>query len=86
MNLGITELTVKARKDLGKITGLEPSSVVKTARDDRGWRISIEMVEKHSIPDSMDILATYEALVDEEGNILEFNRRGMRKRNESLAE
>ncbi len=86
MAIGIMELTVKARKDLGKITGLEPSSIVGTARDDRGWRISMEMVEKHSIPDSMDILATYEVLVDEEGNVMEFNRKGMRKRNESLTE
>ncbi len=86
MAIGIMELTVKARKDLGKITGLEPSSIVGTARDDRGWRISMEMVEKHSIPDSMDILATYEVLVDEEGNVMEFNSKGMRKRNESLTE
>lgn len=86
MAIGIAELTTKVRKDLGKITGLDPSSVVNTARDDTGWRVSIEMVEKHSIPDSMDLLATYEVLLDEEGNILEFSRKGMRKRNEVRAE
>jgi hypothetical protein len=86
MSIGIVELTVKVKKEIGRITGLTPSSIVKTARDEGGWRISIEMVEKHSVPDSMDILATYEALADEEGNVLEFSRRRMRKRNETPAE
>ena len=76
----------KAKNDISKIIGLEPSSVVKTTKIDGGWQIAIEMVEKRSIPDGMDLLATYEVKLDEQGNILEFNRKGMRKRMEAVSE
>lgn len=86
MAIGLIDLISKAKSDLSKLTGLDPSSVVKTTKIDGGWQIAIEMVEKRSIPDGMDLLATYEVKLDEQGNILEFNRKGMRKRMEALSE
>ncbi|MBI5587658.1 MAG: gas vesicle protein [Deltaproteobacteria bacterium] len=76
----------KAKNDISKLTGLAASSVVKTTKLDAGWQMAIEMVEKRSIPDGMDILATYEVKLDDQGNILEFNRKGMRKRMETVSE
>jgi len=80
MAMSILELVEKAREELGKITGLELSSTLGTVREEKGWKISMEMVEKHSVPDQMDILAIYEAIVDDNGNLIEFNRKGLRKR------
>ena len=73
-------LIEKARKELNKLTGLATSSTVGVTKDERGWNISIEMVEKRSIPDQMDILALYEVLLDEDGNLLNFERKSMRRR------
>jgi hypothetical protein len=42
------------------------------------------MVEKRSIPDQMDILALYEVLLDEDGNLLSFERKSMRRRMDSM--
>jgi len=72
-----------ARKELSKLTGLKPSSTIGATKDEKGWHVSIEMVEKQSIPDQMDILAVYEVLLDEEGNLLSFERKAMRKRMET---
>jgi len=80
MAMSILELVEKAREELGKITGLELSSTLRTVREEKGWKISMEMVEKHSVPDQMDILAIYDAIVDDNGNLIEFNRKGLRKR------
>lgn len=74
----------KARKELSKLTGLAASSTVGVSKDEKGWNISIEMVEKRSIPDQMDILALYEVLLDEEGNLLNFVRKSMRRRMDSM--
>lgn len=82
----LMDLISKAKSDLSKLTGLALSSLVTTAKTDGGWQIAIEMVEKRSIPDGMDLLATYEVKLDEQGNILEFNRKGMRKRMEAVSE
>lgn len=73
----------KAREELSKLTGLKASSTVGATKNEKGWHISIEMLEKQSIPDQMDILAIYEALLDEEGSLLSFDRKSMRKRMET---
>ncbi len=86
MAMTMEKIVLKARSELNKLTGLELSSTLKTVRDDKGWHVSVEMVEKHSIPDGMDVLATYDALFDDEGNLLEFIRKGMRKRMETVSE
>jgi hypothetical protein len=77
-------LIEKARKELSKLIGLTASSTVGVTKDEKGWNISIEMVEKRSIPDQMDILALYEVLLDEDGNILNFERKSMRRRMDSM--
>ena len=76
-------LIEKAREELSRLIGLKASSTIGAIKDERGWHISIEMLEKQSIPDQMDILAIYEALLDEEGNLLGFERKSMRKRMET---
>ena len=80
MALAVPNLIEKARKELAGLTGLDLSSTVGALQDEKGWRVTIELVEKHSTPDQMDILATYEALMDDDGNLLGFERKGMRKR------
>jgi len=80
MTMAIPQLVEKAREDLATLTGLELGSTLGSLRDEKGWRVQVEMVEKKSLPDSMDILATYECLMDEDGNLIEFNRKGMGKR------
>lgn len=80
MALTVTQLVEQAREELSKLTELELSSTLGTSKDEKGWRVSVEMIEKHSIPDGMDILATYEILLDNDGKVLKFNRTKLRKR------
>lgn len=81
----LTAVLATARAEISALTGLKLSSTVDTASSDGGWRLAVEMVEKPSIPDSMDVLATYELLVDDEGHVREFKRKGMRKRMEAVS-
>ena len=74
------EVIQLAKRVLHELTGLEISSVVRAEKEDDGWVVQLEVVEKHSIPDSMDILALYETRLDAEGNMREFKRISMRKR------
>lgn len=80
MAMNTAELVRRAREELTRLIGLELSSTLGVTRDERGWHVSVEMIEKRSIPDGMDILATYEALLDDDGNLLEFGRKKLRKR------
>ncbi len=80
MSISMAEGIEKARVELNKLTGLEISSTLEAARENGEWQVKLEVVEKHSIPDGMDILATYETRLDIEGNMLGFNRTRMRRR------
>ncbi|MFH0775225.1 MAG: gas vesicle protein GvpO [bacterium] len=80
MAKSVQQIIEKAREELSKITGLELSTTIGAAKEEKGWKITLEMVEKHSIPDQMDILATYEVILDNDGGVIEFNRVKLRKR------
>ena len=80
MAIAMAEVIQKARSELNNLTGLDISSTVAAEKEDDGWLVSMEVVEKRSIPDGMDILAAYETRLDPDGNMLEFKRTKMRKR------
>jgi len=74
------ELIEKAREELSSITGLELSTTLGAVKEEKGWKVTVEMVEKHAIPDQLDILAIYEVFLDDDGNVIEFKRARLRKR------
>lgn len=80
MTKSMLAIIEKAREEMSKITGLELSSTLGAVKEEKGWKVTLELVEKHSLPDQMDILATYNVLLDNDANILEFKRAGLRKR------
>ncbi len=75
-----SEVIKVAEKELAALTKLEPTGVKGVFRDEEGWHATVEMIEKKSIPDGMDVLALYEATLDDEGNVLKFERGKLRKR------
>ena len=63
---------------------LRVSSVTSVMRADRGWRVSVEVVERRSVPDTGDLLALYELHLDETGTILGYERTRMRRRSDLI--
>ena len=82
MKTAISNVIQEAREQLRALLGLELGSTVSVRKDSGAWRVQVEAVEKKSIPDSQDILATYDLTVDDEGNVVDFTRSGMRRRGE----
>jgi hypothetical protein len=80
MAMGMMELVRNAREKLAALTGLPISSTLSIRKDEGCWNLQVEVVEKRSLPDSQDILAIYEMTMDEEGNVMDFSRVGMRRR------
>ncbi|MBT9137266.1 MAG: hypothetical protein DDT34_02354 [Firmicutes bacterium] len=82
MALTAAEAVDRAKKQLSDLVERKPSSVTAVSKDGEGWHISLEMLERKAIPDHMDLLARYDVLLDEEGNIVKFDRSGLRTRSE----
>ncbi|VVS92304.1 gas vesicle protein GvpO [Desulfoluna spongiiphila] len=80
MAISFTDAIQKAREELNMLIGLEIESTVSAEPNADGWRVTLEAIEKKAIPDSLDILAVYETMLDDKGKVSEFKRVRMRKR------
>ncbi|HZT92508.1 MAG TPA: gas vesicle protein GvpO [Gaiellaceae bacterium] len=63
-----------ARRVLRDLQGADAESVSSVRRGGGGWVVGLEVVEVRRIPDSTDVLATYEVELDGDGAVLRFER------------
>ncbi|MEW6546658.1 MAG: gas vesicle protein GvpO [Bacillota bacterium] len=83
MNLSLDQLVRAGTQKVLELTGLQLSSVTGMVREEGQWRLSLELVEKQSIPRAMDILGRYDVWVDDHGNLMGFDRKELRKRGDT---
>jgi Gas vesicle synthesis protein GvpO len=62
-------------RELAAITGLQSEGVTALERQDDGaWRVTVELLEFTRIPNSDDVLGTYQASADASGELLGYRR------------
>lgn len=72
---GDTEAIVdKARRELEQLLAREVESVSGFERDDGRWRVTLEVVEVRRIPESTDVLGSYEVVLDDDRNLISFGQ------------
>lgn len=70
----LAEIATQARELLRSVRGVEAESVSGLSRTSSGWKVTLEVVELRRIPESTDLLASYEVDLDGEGKFLGFSR------------
>ena len=75
-----TEAARIAQSEIAKLSKLELAGVRGLSRDDGQWCVTVELVEKKSIPDGLDLLGGYEVTIDEDGKVVNFERKTLRRR------
>jgi Gas vesicle synthesis protein GvpO len=78
----LKKLVEKARRQLQEILGVEPESVSGFERKGDQWTVSVEVVEVRRIPDSTDVLSSYEVTLDEDGNLIGASQRRRYRRSQ----
>lgn len=63
-----------AAAHVSDLTGRDPEGVTALERLDGGWRVAIEVLESHRIPDSTDLLAVYSVELDADGELVGYRR------------
>jgi hypothetical protein len=84
--MDIKELAERAKTQLAEVTGLKPEGVTRTSKDKQGWHITLNMLEMPRIPPATDVLGDYEVLLDNDGNMLRFERKRTRLRGVPMEE
>ncbi len=64
----------RAAKAVQQLTGRDLETVISIEHVDGGWQVGVEVVEAHRIPDSADILATYQTDLDGAGRLKGYRR------------
>ena len=79
-NMATKDILEKAKRELADLTGFKSPSAIGFKQEGNELIATIEVIEKESIPDGMDVLGTYEVRVDDSGKIISYERTDLRKR------
>jgi hypothetical protein len=66
----------EAARQLAQLTGRPVEGVSGVGPTDDGWRVTVDVVEVARIPSSADVVACYEIVLDDDGELLGYERVG----------
>jgi len=69
-----SEIAQRAKEQLARLTGLKPDTVSALSKDEEGWHVTVDLIELKRIPEATDVLATYEVVLDDAGNMIRYER------------
>lgn len=78
----VADVVERARRQLQEVLGEEAESVSGLDRSDGRWTVTLEVVEVRRIPESTDVLASYEVVLDDDGGIVSMQRRHRYRRSQ----
>ena len=61
-------------RQIAELTGKQTEGVTGVDPAEDGWIVGVEVIEDRRIPSSTDLLATYEAELDLDGELLSYRR------------
>jgi hypothetical protein len=64
----------------------KPDEITSLSAEDGGWKVNVEMLERKAVPDTQDILGTYELKFKGDGELIGYKRITMRKRGDRVSE
>jgi len=85
--LNMKQVMDTVKKEMVGLTSLPFHTITGVAQDEETNApiVTMELVERKAIPDSMDLLGLYEIMTDDEGNVKTFKRVSMRKRGDAVS-
>lgn len=63
-----------AVEQLAELTGQKVEGLSGVHRNDEGWLVMAEVLELRRIPETTDVLATYEVTLDDDGSVTGYRR------------
>jgi Gas vesicle synthesis protein GvpO len=59
---------------LAELVGCPAEGITGIRSTDDGWVVEVEVLEVERLPETSDVLASYEVEIDNDGEIVEFHR------------
>ncbi|MCZ7664880.1 MAG: gas vesicle protein [Thermoleophilia bacterium] len=80
------DVAFKAKEQLCSLTGLDVDTVSALEKQEHSWRVVLELVEMRKIPESSNMLGTYEAILNDQGGLLSYRRTRRYQRGDGMDE
>ena len=78
------ELAQQARRQVSEMTGLQSGTVTGLDRAGDGrWVVTVEVVELARIPNTMDVMGSFEVTLSEGGELVGLRRSGRHRRSQT---
>lgn len=68
------EAVKRARHHVQGLTGKQPEAVVGLEKGEDGWTVLVDVLELHRVPETTDVLGTYEVGLDADGDLTSCRR------------
>ena len=65
---------VTALAEIADLVGLPAESVTGVRKDDDQWVVTVEVLEVSRVPETTDVMATYEVRIDPDGDVVAYRR------------
>jgi hypothetical protein len=72
--LSVAKIGQRGLRQIAELTGREPEGVSGIEPSEEGWLVTVEIVEIARIPSSTDVLGTYQAELDMDGELVSYRR------------
>jgi hypothetical protein len=73
-DLTAAQAAQRGLRQIAELTGKQTEGVTGVEPAEDGWIVGVELVEDRRVPSSTDLLATYEAELDLNGDLLSYRR------------
>jgi len=65
----------RVMSSLARLVGCPTEGVTSFRRNEDGWVLTVEVLEVERVPETTDVMASYEVETDRDGGIISFDRR-----------
>ncbi len=76
----IMDIGMKARGVIEELLDKKAESVISATKEENEWKVLVEVLERRAVPDSQDLIGRYELRLDENKELLGYERIVLRRR------
>lgn len=72
--LSLRKIGERALEELADLVGCPAEGITGISRNDDGWVVTVEVLEVGRVPETTDVLGSYDVQVDKDGEITGYHR------------
>ncbi len=82
----IKDISNEARSTVESVLNKKAEGITSITKDNGEWRVLVDVLERRAVPDTQDILSSYELKMTENLELTGYRRVGMRRRADRIVE